>query len=86
MATAYELAFEYEVANECIASINGFISRNYTSIGKRMPKEIKKIDNEIWSIYHKIPFENDMNKMLEYKDRLAYLFNRVKVITPQPHK
>ena len=85
MATAYEIAFQYEIANECIAGINGFISRNYNSVDKKMPKEIEEIDKEIWDIYRKLPLENDMDKMLEYRDRLKYLLKHVKEITPQPH-
>ena len=54
MATAYELAFGYEIANECIAGINGFISRNYIANGREMSKEVKESYKELRDIYKKI--------------------------------
>ena len=75
MATAYEISFKHEILNEFIASINGFIGRNYS--GKEMPKDIAMAKNQIWDIYKKLPFEEDMNALNDYEKRLLEIRNYV---------
>lgn len=87
MATTCDVAFKYEISNEIIASINVFLSRNYHHpLENNAPEEIVSIHREIWEIYHKLPLENDYDKNVEYQNRLIELWQRVKEITPQPHK
>lgn len=86
MHTPYEVSFKYEISNEIIASISGFISRNFHYPYTDAPEEIRAIDNEVDEIYHKLPLENDYDKNVEYQKRLIELWHRVKEITPQPHK
>ena len=81
MATAYETAFKYEISNEIIAGIDGFISRNYPyPLEGNAPNEIISIDREIWEIYHKLPLENDYDKMdfscLKYSKLRLTLINK----------
>lgn len=87
MASAYDIAFKYEISNEIIAGIDGFISRNYPYPlkGNNM-EEIISIDREIWEIYHKLPLENDYDKNVEYQERLIELLKRVNEITPKLNK
>lgn len=86
MHSAYEVAFKYEISNEIIASISGFISRNYHYPYNDAPKEIVDIDKEIDEIYQKLPLEKDYDKHVNYQNRLVELLKRVKEITPKPHK
>ena len=87
MHTPYETAFKYEISNEIIASIRGFISRNYKyPYEENAPMEIVDLRNEVGEIYRALPLENDFDKQVEYQDRLCKIMKRVKEITPQPHK
>ena len=86
MATAYDVAFEYEIANEVIADIKGFIFRNYLLSGKTMPEEVAAIDKESHEIYKMLPLEHNINNMRAYKIHLIDLMKSVKQITPQPHR
>ncbi len=83
---AYDVAFEYEIANEVIAEIKGFIFRNYLLTGKTMPKEVAEIDKESREIYKKLPLEHDIDNMRAYKNHLIELMKSVKQMTPQPHR
>lgn len=67
MASAYDIAFKYEILNEVIASIDGFISRNYPS---KLPRDIAPLHNELWNIYHDIQVERDMTVLDGYDKRL----------------
>ena len=87
MHTPYEVAFKYEISNEIIASIRGFISRNYKyPYEENAPKEIVDLRNEVGEIYHKLPLENDFDKQAEYQKRLCEILKRVKEITPPLHE
>ncbi|MCH5196174.1 MAG: hypothetical protein J1F28_05640 [Oscillospiraceae bacterium] len=86
MHSAYEVAFKYEISNEIIASIKGFISRNYSYPFTNTPQEVIAINDETNKIYQKLPLENDYDKNVEYQNRLIELLKRVKEITPKPHK
>lgn len=86
MATAYDVAFEYEIANEIIASINGFISRNYEMPDDELPEKVAVINSETQDIYEKLPLEDDYDKTVAYKKSLVDLLNLLKSITPQPHR
>lgn len=86
MHTFYEIAFKYEISNEIIASIRGFISRNYKyPYEENAPKEIVDLRNEVGKIYRALPLENDFDKQAEYQKRLCEILKRVKEITPPPH-
>lgn len=86
MAAAYNVAFEYEIANEVIASINGFISRNYDMPDDELPENVAAINSETQEIYEKLPLEEDYDKTVGYKNRLIELLKLLKSITPQPHR
>lgn len=87
MHTPYETAFKYEISNEIIASIRGFISRNYKyPYEENAPKEIVDLRNEVGEIYKALPLEKDFDKQVEYQNHLVELWKRVQEITPQPHR
>lgn len=69
MATAYEIAFKYEILNEFIAHLDARISRKFGD--ENLPSDMAALHNELWDIYRKLPFEDDMNVLDGYDDRLA---------------
>lgn len=79
MAAAYEVSFKHEILNEFIASINGFIGRNYS--GKKMPDDITSAKNEIWDIYNKLPFEDDIDALNDFEKRLSEIRDYVRELT-----
>ena len=83
MATRYEISFKHEILNEFIASINGFIGRNYS--GKTMPEDIFAMKNEVWSIYKKLPLEENMDVLNGFENRLAEIRDYVRKNTPVAH-
>ncbi len=83
MATAYEISFKHEILNEFIASINGFIGRNYSS--KTLPEDISDMKNEVWSIYNKLPLEDNMDVLNGFENRLTEIRNYVREKTPISH-
>lgn len=86
MATAYEISFKYEILNEFIASIDGFITRNYLYSGKEMPSDIKALESEVWDIYDKLPLENNIDKLNGYNKRLSEIRGYVHEHTPIPQE
>lgn len=86
MATAYEISFKYEILNEFIASIDGFITRNYLYPDREMPSDIKAMESEVWDIYDKLPLENNMDTLNGYDKRLSEIRDYVHTHTPVPHK
>ncbi len=74
---SYEATFKYEILNEIISSIDAFIVNNYP---KRPPSDIAKLDKEIWSIYRKLPFVQDVAVLEDYDKRLMeirdYVYSR----------
>ncbi len=77
MATAYEVAFKYEILNEVIASVHGLIRRKFP---KKLPSDIAPLNEEVWNIYHKIETERDIEVLNQYDKRLMeirdYVQNR----------
>lgn len=67
---AYEISFRHEILNEFIASIDGFITRNYLYSGKKMHDDIRAWENELWDFYRKLPFENNLETLKCYEKRL----------------
>ena len=67
MATAYEVAFKYEILNEVIASVDGLIGREFP---KKLPSDIAPLSDEVWDIYHKIQLERDIDVLEQYDKRL----------------
>lgn len=67
---AYEISFKHEILNEFIASTDGFITRYYLYSDKKMPDDIRTLENEIWDFYHKLPFQNNPDALNYYKKRL----------------
>ena len=80
---AYEISFKHEILNEFIASINGFIGRNYS--GKTLPEDISAIKNEVWSIYNKLPLEDNLDVLNGFESRLAEIRDYVRKKTPISH-
>ncbi len=77
MATAYEVAFKYEILNEVIASVDGLIGREFP---KKLPSDIAPLSDEVWDIYRKIQLERDIDVLEQYDKRLLeirdYVQNR----------
>lgn len=67
MATAYEVAFKYEILNEVIASVDGLIGREFP---KKLPSDIARMSEEVWDIYRKIQVEDDIEVLNQYDKRL----------------
>ncbi len=84
MHSIYDVNFKYEISNEIIASISGYISRSYHYPYDNAPKEIIAINRELGGIYQRLLFVNDYDKNVEYQNRLIELLKRVKQIAPQP--
>lgn len=78
MATAYEISFKHEVLNEFIAGIDGFFTRNFLYTGKKIPENVAKARKEMWDIYEKLPFENDMDMLEKYDKRLFEIRDFIK--------
>ena len=83
MVTRYEISFKHEILNEFIASINGFIGRNYN--GRTMPEDISAMKNEVWSIYNKLPLEDNMEVLNSFENRLVEIRDYVRKNTPTAH-
>ena len=77
---AYEISFKHEILNEFIASINGFIGRNYS--GKTLPEDISAMEKEIWQIYNKLPLEDNMDVLNGFEQRLSEIRDYVRNNTP----
>lgn len=86
MASAYEISFKHEILNEFIASVGGFISRNYVYNDDKIPSDISALENEVWDISRKISLEEDMITLEKYDRRLSEIRDYVYDRTPQPHK
>ena len=69
MATAYEISFKHEILNEFIASINGFIGRNYSD--NSMPEDISALEKEVWQIYNKLSLEDNMDVLDCFEKKLS---------------
>ena len=80
---AYEISFKHEILNEFIASINGFIGRNYSD--NSMPENISAMEKEIWQIYNKLPLEDNMDVLNGFENRLAEIRDYVRKKTPISH-
>ena len=86
MPTAYDVSFKHEILNEFIASIEGFITRNYLYTDKVIPTDIQSMEKEIWEIYEKLPFEEDIDALDAYDKRLSEIRSNIQELTPQPHR
>lgn len=73
--TEYDITFRYEILNEIIASVGALINRSFRG---EMPADITEMDNEVWDIYRKIPFENNIDVLDNYKSRLLEIRDQVK--------
>lgn len=82
MATAYEISFKHEILNEFIASINGFIGRNYSD--NSMPEDISALEKEVWQIYNKLSLEDNMDVLDCFEKRLSEIRDYVREKTPNP--
>ena len=82
MATAYEISFKHEILNEFIASINGFIGRNYSD--NSMPEDISALEKEVWQIYNKLSLEDNMDVLEGFEKRLSEIRDYVREKTPNP--
>lgn len=67
MATAYDVAFKYEILNEFIASVDGLIARCFP---KKLPSDIAKLSDEVWDIYRKVKLERNIDVLDGYEKRL----------------
>lgn len=76
MATAYEISFKHEILNEFIASINGFIGRNYSD--NSMPEDISALEKEVWQIYNKLSLEDNMDVLDCFEKRLSEIRDYVR--------
>lgn len=83
MATAYDVAFKYEILNEFIASVDGLIARSFP---QKLPSDIAKLSDEVWDMYRKIPFEDDVEVLDQYDRRLAEIRDYVKERADKPQK
>lgn len=77
MATAYDLAFKYEILNEVIAHVQGLISRKFPD---NLPSDIARLNEEVLNIYHNMETERVMAVLDKYDKRLLeirdYIQNR----------
>ncbi len=76
MATAYEISFKHEILNEFIASINGFIGRNYSD--NLMPEDISALEKEVWQIYNRLSLEDNMDVLEGFEKRLSEIRDYVR--------
>ena len=76
MATAYEISFKHEILNEFIASINGFIGRNYSN--NLMPEDISALEKEVWQIYNRLSLEDNMDVLEGFEKRLSEIRDYVR--------
>lgn len=83
MATAYDVAFKYEILNEFIASVDGLIGRSFP---QKLPADIAKLSDEVWDMYRKIPFEDDVEVLDQYDRRLTEIRDYVKDRADKPQK
>lgn len=84
--TPYEISFKHEILNEFIASVDGFITRNYLYSNKELPSDIKDKHDELWEMYRKLPFESNLEVLNEYECRISEIRDYLKEHTLQPHR
>lgn len=73
----YEISFRHEILNEFIASVDGFITRNILYSNAEMPDDIRSLEIELWDIYRKLPFENDLNSLNGIEKRLLEMRDNI---------
>ncbi len=79
---AYQISFKHEILNEVIASIDGFVTRNYLYSNTEMPDDIRALENELWDIFRKLPFENNLDALTCYDKRLLEIRDFICEHTP----
>lgn len=79
---AYKISFKHEILNEFIASVDGFVTRNYLYSDKKMPDDIRASENELWDIYHRLPFENNFDALNSVEKRLLEIRDFIREHTP----
>lgn len=86
MSSFYEITFRYDILNEYISHIHGFITRNYVYPKREIPAEIQSMEAEMLEIYDRLPLEESMEQLDIFEKRLEEIRSYVLEHTPKPHR